>query len=96
MQVSSSETVAGGGSEAGPDMVAYRSALERTLGAPAAAHPVEAYGDGKLSLAGARRRIGATIKWVAPAGLVGRSAEHAAGTFYGDLLTCIYCQHSAQ
>lgn len=43
-------------------MAAYRSALERTLGAPAAAHPVEAYGSGNMSLAKARRQIGATIK----------------------------------
>jgi len=44
------------------EWVAYRSTLEKSLGAPAAAHPVEAYGDSKLSLAGSRRRIGAVIR----------------------------------
>lgn len=44
------------------DAAAYRTALERTLGAPAAAHPTESYGDGNLSLAGARRKIAATVR----------------------------------
>ncbi|GAB4821511.1 hypothetical protein N2152v2_008557 [Parachlorella kessleri] len=57
----------GGGSSsqaADAEWVAYRSTLERSLGAPAAAHPVEAFGDSKLSLAGSRRRIGAVIRAV--------------------------------
>ncbi|KAL4529216.1 hypothetical protein Ndes2437A_g03725 [Nannochloris sp. 'desiccata'] len=49
--------------EAAPDDLAmYKTALERSLGAPSAAHPVEAYGSLKLSLARARRRVEEIIK----------------------------------
>lgn len=44
------------------DMGVYRTALERSLGAPSAAHPVETYGNLKVSLARARRQIEETIR----------------------------------
>lgn len=47
-----------------PGALQYRTTLERSLEAPSAAHPTESFGDLKLSLARARRQIGACIKQV--------------------------------
>ena len=44
------------------DLGAYRTALEKSLGAPSAAHPVETYGNLKTSLARARRQIEESIR----------------------------------
>lgn len=38
-------------------MRSYRAALEVALDAPSAAHPIEAYGPGEQSIAGARREV---------------------------------------
>ncbi len=38
-------------------LAAARASLSSSLEAPSAAHPVESYGEGKLSLAQARRKI---------------------------------------
>lgn len=43
-----------------------RSRLEAALAGPAAAHPSEGFGDQRLSLARARRRIAQCIRWVKP------------------------------
>jgi tetratricopeptide (TPR) repeat protein len=49
--------------EAAPDDITlYKTALERSLGAPSAAHPVESYGSLKVSLARARRQVEETIR----------------------------------
>lgn len=49
--------------EAAPDdLSTHKTALERSLGAPSAAHPVESYGSLKVSLARARRQVEETIK----------------------------------
>jgi tetratricopeptide (TPR) repeat protein len=49
--------------KAAPDEIAtYKTALERSLGAPSAAHPIESYGSLKVSLARARRQVEETIK----------------------------------
>ena len=49
--------------EAAPDEItSFVTALERSLGAPSAAHPVESYGSLKTSLARARRQLEETIR----------------------------------
>jgi tetratricopeptide (TPR) repeat protein len=44
------------------DFTNYRTALERSLTQPSAAHPVESYGSLKVSLARARRQVEETIR----------------------------------
>jgi hypothetical protein len=56
-----SQAAAASGAEV-PGALQYRTALERSLEAPSAAHPTESFGNLKLSLARARRQIGACIK----------------------------------
>ena len=46
------------------DLSGYRTSLERSLGAPSAAHPVETYGTLQVSLARARRQVEQGIKEV--------------------------------
>eukprot|EP00210_Caulerpa_lentillifera_P009650 g9206.t1 len=43
-------------------MRSYRAALEVALDAPSAAHPIEAYGPGEQSIAGARREFSRSIQ----------------------------------
>lgn len=58
-----------------------RAALEAALASPSAAHPEEAYGEQRLSIARARRQIAQCIRWVAM--WAGRVAVLQAGTRFG-------------